>query len=412
MTTKVVVTGIGLVTPSGNSAEELWRNVAGGFSADRPVLDRLNGRLPASLNRLCFVDHFELSQEWREADRQTQFAIAAACAAAADARIGSEPLGPSGAVYLSSSKGGIQSLEEAHIAIRQGGPAAAPADFLLRFLSCAPASAVAKTLGCCGPVLNFVSACASGAHSIMMGSRWVREHPDAVVFAGAAEASLTPLVLSSFFQMGVLATENGAQGAICRPFDRRRSGFIPGEGSAVIVLESLDHARRRGARVYAEVAGSASTADATHPVHFNSDGESIAQAIRLAARSAEISVDEIDYVNLHATGTRENDRVETRAIKKIWEKRSMPALSGTKPVTGHLLGAAGAVEAAITILALQKKFVPPTVHLEEPDPECDLDYTAGVGRPREMKTALSLSYGFGGQIAALLFRSEREYGIR
>lgn len=405
MSTRVVVTGIGLVTPSGNSAEELWRNVAGGFSADRPVPPSLKKQLPASLNRLCTVEHFKPPEEWREADRQTQFAVAAARAAAADAGISGEPLGPRGAVYLSSSKGGIQSLEEAHAVIRQGGPSAAPADFLLRFLSCAPASAVAKTLGCCGPVLNFVSACASGAHSIMMGSRWVREHPDAVVFAGATEASLTPLVLSSFFRMGVLASGSSAQGAVCRPFDRRRSGFIPGEGSAVVVLESLDRARRRGARVYAEVAGSASTADATHPVHFNSDGESIARAIRLAARSVEISVDEIDYVNLHATGTRENDRVETRAVKKVWRKRAMPSLSGTKPVTGHLLGASGALEAVITILALQKKFIPPTIHLEKPDPECDLDYTAGAGRPKEMKTALSLSYGFGGQIAALVFRS-------
>jgi 3-oxoacyl-[acyl-carrier-protein] synthase II len=241
----------------------------------------------------------------------------------------------------------------------------------------------------------------------MMGARHIAHDPAAIVLAGATEASLTPLILSGFRNMGVLALRNArAPEKSFAPFDAARSGFVAAEGSAVLVLESRASAEKRGAKIYCELAGSAALSDSTHLIRLDPTGETIARLIERASTDAQIPLEAIDYLNLHGTATKENDIIETRAVKIAWgRERRMPALSATKPITGHLLGASGAIEAVISVLALTHQFVPPTLNLNKPDPECDLDYTPHVGRKKSLRAAMSLSYGFGGHLGALVFRA-------
>jgi len=394
MRPRIVVTGMGVVSPLGETPQRLWEGVASGESAVRPATEEWDA-MPKSAG-LCRVDNFVPPSKWETSDRQIQFAVAAAQSALKDAGLDQTELKEHGAVYLSSSKGGMESFEKEHLLFLQNGKREPSKYFFENFLSSSPSSAVARSLGCYGPTLNLVSACASGAHSIMMGSRLIQQDPRYVVLAGATEASLTPLVLNGFKQLGVLAENKFS------PFDVSRNGFVAGEGSAVLVLESLEQAQERGGRIYAELAGSAALSDATHMIRFDPSGESIARTIEQACQ--KIPLQEIDYINLHGTATVQNDLIETRAVKKVWRNGKIPALSSTKPATGHLLGASGALEAVITILALKHQFVPPTLNLYEPDPECDLDYTPLIGKKRKIGAALSLSYGFGGHTAALIFK--------
>jgi len=397
METRVVVTGMGIVSPLGETLDRFWDSLSNGESAIEPM--REDWADPLHLAGVCRVQNFLPPAETENLDRQIQFGVAASHSALKDARLEKCTLGELGGVYLSSSKGGMETLSQE---LAQNNREVSPR-FFPNFCSSSPASAVALSLGFKGPSLNFVSACASGAHSIMMATRLIQSHPEFVVLAGSTEASLTPFILSGFAKMGVLAKQNGHfDKEVFSPFDVSRNGFVAGEGSAVVVLESLEGAKERGAPIYAEVSGCASVSDATHMIRFDPKGDSIQRAIKLTSNPRNLK--EIGYINLHGTATKENDLMETRAIKQIWNKQNAPPMSATKPATGHLLGASGAMEAVITILALKNQFIPPTLNLRNPEPECDLDYTPITGRQRDFSSAISLSYGFGGHVAALAFK--------
>lgn len=400
---RVVVTGIGVVSALGHLPELLWKQVAAGESAIQDVVEKK--WLSLNLAGLAPVKGFVPSEGTERFDRQTQFAFQAARSAFKDAAIDSQVNREELAVFLSSSKGGVLSFEEEMARQTGKGPLQVSENFWLNYLSSSPSSLVAADLGCKGPVSNFVSACASGAHSMMMAARLIQDQPDMIVLAGSTEASLSSLILSGFRNMGVLATQkNKSAKESFSPFDQKRQGFIAGEGSALLVLESEASAKRRGVPIYCELAGSAAGSDSTHLTRFDPTGESISRAIKSTCQEAQISLNEIDYVNLHGTATKENDMIETRAIKKTWQKRPLPALSATKPISGHLLGASGALEAVISILALNNQFVPPTLNLK--DPEYDLDFTPLIGKSKKMNHVLSLSYGFGGHIGGLVFRKD------
>ena len=255
---------------------------------------------------------------------------------------------------------------------------------------------VARKFGMKGPLRNYVAACATGIHSILAACRWLEENQCDLVIAGSAESSLHPLILAGFAQMGVLSR-------FPCPFDERRDGFMIGEGAGVLVMERLEDAMGRGAKVYARVLSCAIGSDFCHPTRFEPDGSSIASVVRRAVEQSGLSAGDLGYVNLHGTGTRLNDLVETRALRKVFGgKADGLACSSTKSSTGHLLGAAAAVEAALCCLAIRDGFVPPTVNLESQDRECDLDCTPNKGRPKEISAALSLSFGFGGPIGAII----------
>ena len=254
-----------------------------------------------------------------------------------------------------------------------------------------------------------VSACASGAHAIGDAVTIIGQGDTQVMLAGGSEAAITPITVAGFGNMRVLSTRNGDPAKASRPFDAERDGFVMGEGAAILVLESLEFARRRGAPILAEVVGYGATADAYHFTEPDENGESIGQAMRLALRQANLEPEEIDYINAHGTSTRLNDVIETRAIKSVFGKHAYKVpISSPKSMLGHAIGAAGAIEAVLSVLAIRDGIIPPTINLENPDPECDLDYVPAVGRQQKVRAVISNSFGFGGHNAALVFAAYDE----
>jgi 3-oxoacyl-[acyl-carrier-protein] synthase II len=283
------------------------------------------------------------------------------------------------------------------------GPENLPPSFLSDFLTSSACDCVADHFGCEGPRLNYVSACATGTYSIIMAARRIATGKSDIVLAGSSEASLTPLMMAAFDRMGVLSHGLDAPSAAMKPYNSRRDGFAMGEGAGALVVESLSSALKRGAAIRAEIAGWALGTESYHIASMEPSGESIASTIRHALEKAGLDPPDLDYINSHGTATKQNDVIETRALKLALGKSAYDIpMSSTKPMTGHLLGATGSVEAIITILAIQNGFVPPTINLTDPDPECDLDYTPRVGFCREIEHALTLNYGFGGQIGVIV----------
>jgi 3-oxoacyl-[acyl-carrier-protein] synthase II len=265
---------------------------------------------------------------------------------------------------------------------------------------------IAMQHGLKGPNLSIVTACATGAHCIGDASRIIQYGDADVMVAGGTEANLTPLTVGGFNAMKALSTRNSEPEKASRPFEKNRDGFVVAEGSGIVVLEELEHARARGARIYAEVIGYGYNADAHHITAPAPDGEGFVRCIKMALNDAKLTADEVDYINAHGTSTQLNDYTETLAIKKVFGERAKKIpVSSTKSMTGHLLGAAGAIEAVFSILSLRDQICPPTINYEEPDPECDLDFVPNVARKQAMNVALSNSFGFGGTNATLLFRS-------
>ncbi|MEW5768332.1 MAG: beta-ketoacyl-[acyl-carrier-protein] synthase family protein [bacterium] len=392
---RVVVTGLGVVTPIGIGKDEFWENLCQGKSGVE--------------GETAEVRDFEIKQEYVEYDRSIQFALKASAEALVDSGLfgaleRDEERAKAG-VIIGSSKGGLGSLMQEMAGFVRGGPAAVSGHLYDNFLPNMAASRVAAAFGFHGPSEGIAAACATGAIAIIQAYNLIREGRAEVMLAGATEASLVPLILAGFRNMGVISS------SLCRPFDRNRDGFIPGEGCGVVVLESLERAEKRGAKVYAQIKGYALAADACHPTTFHPSGVSIAGAIKRALHQAQLHPSEIDYINAHGTGTRHNDPLETRGIKMaLGEDAFTASLSSTKPLTGHLLGAAGSVEFIVCLLAMEVGFVPPTINLKNPDPECDLDYTPLKGKSRHIRNALSLSFGFGGHISVLI-ASNIEYLI-
>ncbi len=406
----VVVTGMGAVTPLGIGIDALWSGVVNGRSAVGPITrfdaSGLGTRIAAEIKgfdaEACFG-----RKEARRMEPFVQYAVHAARQAVADAGLqdGALPRSHTG-VIIGTGIGGVGILIEQSRILETQGPRRVSPLLIPMMLPDMAAGQVAIDLGIEGPNMAVISACASGANAIGEAAAMIRRGAAEVMIAGGTEAAILPIAIAGFNVMGALSTNNDAGPGANRPFDARRDGFVMGEGAGIVVLESLSHARARGAHIYGEVAGYGASADASHITAPREDGAGAIAAMQRALLEAGLSPEDIDYVNAHGTGTLLNDAIETTAIKKVFgDAAGRLPVSSTKPVTGHLLGAAGAVEAVICLLAMREGAIPPTINYAERDPACDLDYVPNQARPARLRTTMSNSFGFGGHNACLVFRA-------
>ena len=406
---RVVITGVGAVTPLGIGVEALWEGVLAGRSGIRrisrfdpsPFPCQIAGEVP-DFDPTAFIDR----KEARRMDRFTQFAMATVAMALRDA--GLDPASLDGdrlGVVMGTGIGGIETFVEQAAVMAERGPDRVSPFFIPMMIANMAAGQVAIRYRARGPNTTVVTACAASAHAIGEAFRILQRGQADVMITGGSEAAIVPLGLAGFCAMKALSTRNDRPEAASRPFDRGRDGFVMAEGAGALILETLEHARRRGARIYAEIIGYGSTADAHHITQPAPGGEGGARAMEAALADAGIDPTDVDYINAHGTSTPQGDVAETLAIKRVFGDHAYRlAVSSTKSMTGHLLGAAGAVEAILTVLALRDGVLPPTINLDDPDPECDLDYVPHRARPRAIRVALSNSFGFGGQNACLAFR--------
>ena len=404
--TDVVITGIGVVSPIGSGKEAFWDGLMSGRSGAGPITQWDASDLPVQI--ACEVDDFDPSQ-WvdpREAgrtDRFTQMAVAAASLAIEDAGLADFGQSERVGVIVGSGIGGLSTIEREHSNFLRGGPRRVSPFMVPRLMPNAAAAAIAMKHRLFGPNYAPTSACATGAHSIGEGLRYIGAGDADVMIAGGSEAALTPLSVAAFARMGALSRRNDDPEQASRPFEKNRDGFVFGEGAGIVVLERRAHAEARGAKPIAALAGYGASADAFHVTQPDPEGAGAALAMRMALKDAGVGPGDIDYINAHGTSTPYNDRIETVAIKNALGVESKKvAISSTKSQTGHMLGAAGAIEAAVCALALERGRIPGTINLEESDPDCDLDYVADGPRELGVEVALSNSFGFGGQNACLV----------
>ena len=404
---RVVITGIGPVTPVGTGVDDFWSAIVRGENGVRPI-DRFDASdLPVKLAGM--VQHFDVSRwldtkEARRTDRFSHYAIAASKLAWEDA--GSPEVGSDrGGIVIGTGIGGIEWLLNQHSVLLEKGPGRVSPFMVPALMANAAAGHVAMMLGLTGPNFCTVSACASGAHAVGEAFRLVRDDYADLALAGGTEAATLRLTVAAFAQMQAL-TKNPDPETASRPFDKNRNGFVISEGACTLVLEEEERARARGARIYAEVVGYGASDDAFHITAPDPKGSGAAIAIRRALEDAGISPRDIGYVNAHGTSTQLNDAGETAALKAALgeEDAHRVAVSSTKSMTGHMLGAAGAVEAAISALVVRNGMIPPTIHYETPDPDCDLDYVPNEAREADVGFAISNSFGFGGQNAVVAIR--------
>ena len=405
----IVVTGMGAVTPVGNMVAEMWEAVVSGRSGVGPIthFDPAEFATQIAAEVKDFTpEPYLTAKEARSMDPLTHFGVAAAGQAIDDAGLDAYPeLDPRRVgVLIGAGIGGVATLLDQHKVLLERGPRRVSPFFVPAIITNMPGAWVAIKHGYKGPNFSLNSACATGNHAIGEAAHMIRRGAADVVVCGSAEASIVTMSVAGFNAMRALSTANDDPPRACRPFDKNRCGFVMGEGAGVLVLESLEHAQRRGARIYAKVAGYGATSDAYDVVAPDPEGEGAAEAMRLAIEDAGLAPEEIDYINAHGTGTKLNDPIETRAIKRTLGKAAYRvAISSTKAVTGHLLGAASAIEAVITVMATLHNLLPPTINLTEPDPECDLDYVPLQARPAEIYAAMSNGFGFGGHNASIVF---------
>jgi 3-oxoacyl-[acyl-carrier-protein] synthase II len=403
---RVVVTGMGAISPLGNTALESWENALNGKSGVGPLtqFDSTDFLVKIACEVKDFQpDKYIPAKEIRRRDRFEQFASIAAAQAIAHSGLNLAEHNPERiGVIISSAIGGLNVLEENIPLIRKEGPRKINPFAIPMLMANGAAGHVAIDHGLQGPCFSVVSACASGADGI--GTAWMLIKAgfiDAAV-TGASEAPITPIGVAAFDRIGATSRRNADYSLTPQPFDRDRDGLVIGEGAAILVLESEAHARRRGAKILAELAGYGSTADAYHITAPAEDGSGGRRAIRLALDSAGINPEDVDYINAHGTATVLNDLSETRAIKAAFgEKAYQIPISSTKSMTGHMMGATGALEAVFCVYAVGENRLPPTIHYETPDPECDLDYIPNQAREKNVRVALSNSFGFGGHNAVL-----------
>jgi 3-oxoacyl-[acyl-carrier-protein] synthase II len=409
-THRVVVTGLGTVTSLGHDVESFWSNlVAGRCGVKRISLfdpSDFASQIGAEVRDWDPALHMD-PKEARRNDRYTHFGFVAAKQAVADAALdmGREDADRVG-VIIGSGIGGMFTFETQLKVMAERGPRKVSPFTIPSLIGNMCAGLVAIEYGARGPNFGVVSACATGSHALGEAAHTIRRGDADVMIAGGSEAAITPFAYASFCAMKAMSTRNDAPEKASRPFDRNRDGFIMGEGAGVVVLESLEHARARGARIYCEFAGYAATCDAFHITQPDPEGKGLSMAMKRALASATIAPEQIDYINAHGTSTPYNDKYETLAIKKIFGDHARKvAISSTKSMTGHLLGAAGGIESVISIKTLQTQTIAPTINLEEPDPDCDLDYVPNVARAAKVQAVLSNNLGFGGQNAAVVFRT-------
>jgi len=406
---RVVVTGIGLVSSLGIGTDVNWRGLTTGQSGIGRIT-RFDASAYASqiagevkgFDPLQFVE----KKDVKKMDIFIQYAIAASQFAMDDAKLTiTDANAGSVGVFVGSGIGGFTSIEREHEALLAGGPRKISPFFIPASIINLAAGQVSIRFGAKGPNLATCTACSASAHAVGDSFEIIKRGDADAMIAGGSEAAITPMSVGGFAAMRAMSTRNDAPDHACRPFDRDRDGFIIGEGSGIVILEEREFALRRGARIYAEVVGYGMSGDAYHITAPTEDGSGAVRVMDMALRKANVAPQQIGYINAHGTSTPHNDRIETMAIKKLFGEHAYKmAISSTKSMTGHLLGAAGGLEAGISALAVYHQTAPPTINLENPDPDCDLDYVPGKCRPVKMEYALSNSFGFGGTNAALLFK--------
>ena len=403
---RVVVTGLGAVTPVGPDVPSTWGALREGVSGIASITLFDPSLLPTRIaGEVKGFDAAALlgAKEARRSSRHIQFAVAAAREAVVDSGLDVGSISTDVGVCIGSGIGGIEVIEQATRTLDASGPRRVSAFAAATALVDMAAGSVAMDQGARGPNLAVVSACATGADAVGEGAEWIRRGDATAVIAGGTEAGITATGMAMFAAARALSTRNDDPERASRPFDRDRDGFVAAEGCALMVLEEREHALARGATVYGELVGYAATSDAYHITAPDPSGDGAIRCITRALQRARLAPENVGYINAHGTGTSLNDVAETRAVKAVFgDAAARVPISSTKSMTGHMLGAAGAVEAMVCLLAMRDSFIPPTINLDNADPECDLDYVPNVGRPQPVRTAISTSFGFGGHNACLV----------
>ncbi len=409
MSRRVVITGIGLVSSLGIGTSANWSALLAGTSGVGPITkfdaSAFAARIAAEVKGFDPLQFVE-KKDVKKMDLFIQYAIAASQFAMDDSKLQiTAENAPNVGVFIGSGIGGFITIEREHESLLGGGPRKISPFFIPSAIINLAAGQVSIRFGAKGPNLATCTACSASAHAIGESFEIIKRGDADAMIAGGSEAAITPMSVGGFASMRALSTRNDEPGRASRPFDKDREGFIIGEGAGVVILEELEHAQRRGAPIYAELVGYGSSADAYHMTAPSEDGDGARRVMAMAIRKAGIRPDEVDYINAHGTSTPFNDKLETLAIKGAFGDHARKlAISSTKSMTGHLLGGAGGLEAGISALAVHEQIVPPTINLDNPDPECDLDYVPHTSRRMSIKYALSNSFGFGGTNAALLFK--------
>ncbi|MDT8716261.1 beta-ketoacyl-ACP synthase II [Clostridium sp. 19966] len=407
MKNRVVVTGIGSITPIGNDAKSFWENCKNGVNGVDLIKSfdttDFKVKLAAEVKEFEPEKYME-RKEAKRMDKYCQFAIAAAGEAVKDSGLDLDSIDKTRlGVIVGSGVGGIRTIEQEHQKLLERGPSRVSPMFVPMIITNMAAGNIAIKYGAKAICSNIVTACATATNSIGEAYKVIKYGDADIMIAGGAEASITPLAIAGFTSLTALSTKNDIKRASI-PFDKERDGFVMGEGSGILILESLEHALARGAHIYCEVAGYGSTCDAYHMTSPDPEGDGAARSMEMAIKDANLSTSDISYINAHGTSTPYNDKFETIAIKKLFKEKAYEIpISSTKSMTGHILGASGAVEAIACVKSIEENFVPPTIGYEVKDEDCDLDYVPNVGRKLQVKYALSNSFGFGGHNATLIF---------
>lgn len=407
---RVVITGIGIISSVGIGKDSFWKSLISGKSG----VDKITHFDPSNFTTQIAAEVKDFNPEnWldkkqiRRMDRFTQFAVSAAKMACDDANLVIDKdkdnfdIGAS----IASGIGGAETWEQQHKRLIEMGPDRVSPFFIPMLIINMASSQISLHFKIRGPIISATTACSASANSIGDAFEIIRRKKAKIMLAGGSEAAITPMAVAGFSNMRALSTRNDEPKKACRPFDKDRDGFVMGEGAGVLILEDLEHAVERKANIYAEVIGYGMTGDAYHVAAMDMSGKSVAKAIEFSLLDAGININEVDYINAHGTSTKINDVAETKAIKLALKENSKKVMvSSTKSMTGHCLGAAGAVEIAACALAIKNKIVPPTINLDNPDPECDLDYVPHFARKHDVKVAFSNSMGFGGHNVAITLR--------
>ena len=409
MAQRVVVTGMGLVAPNGNTVESSWQNTINGVSGIGPIASfdasGFAARIAGEIKNFD-ITQFISAKDARKMDPFIHYGLAASIQAIEDAGIVvTEANAKRIGTIIGSGIGGLPGIEKGYQSFLDGGPRRISPFFVPSNIINMVAGNLSIKYGFKGPNYAIVSACSSGAHCIGLAARTIERGEQDVIIAGGAEFATCPTGIGGFASAKALSTRNDDPAAASRPWDAERDGFVLSDGAGVLVLESLEHAEKRGAHIYAELVGFGMNSDAYHMTAPSPNGEGAADCMELALADAKLNPEDIDYINAHGTSTPAGDKAETEAVKRVFKDHAYKlAMSSTKSMVGHMLGAAGGAEAVFSILAIRDQVAPPTINLTNPDPECDLDYVPNVARRMKIKLALSNSFGFGGTNGTLVFR--------
>ncbi len=406
---RVVVTGIGLITPLGMTLDESWNGLINGKSGIAPITlfdaAAYDARFAGEVKGFD-PDQFVPKKEQKKMDRFIQFALAATKMAMQDASITemSDEQKDRVGTIIGVGMGGLPYIEKQYDILKERGPGRVSPFFIPSVITNLASGQISMTYGLKGPNYAVTSACASGGHAISESADFIRQGKCDIMIAGGSEAVVTPMAMAGFASMRALSTRNDNPQAASRPWDRDRDGFVLSEGCAILVLEDYEHAAQRGARIYCEVAGYGTSSDAYHMTSPSPGGRGAAAAMTACLQDAKVNPEQIDYINAHGTSTPAGDELETEAVKKVFGDHAKKLwVSSTKSMTGHTLGAAGAIESAICIKALTTGIVPPTINLDNPSPDCDLDYVPKTAREKKMNYVLNNTFGFGGTNCSVLF---------